>query len=720
MVYWKEIMQNPPKLNSITTRASEKVEPLFYDSETSKITHIEKKGKKEIEVVDDTWVYIWMVGIGDIVVYGRYLHEFIEFIQWVIDTYDISPDKTIDIWIHNESYDISYMHDLIFKFNGGSEGMRQICISRRHFIAFELENFGITFKCTYALTNRSLAQWCKDLAVKNVKRTGLKDYDAVYYPWDEDLPEEELIYAEYDIISMKECFYKECEVQGYDFKTIPLTQTGFVRRDFKARYTEKGSYKKNRWLFKQSQTTPDQYNRLLQASGGGMVQGNYRILNKTIYHEPGVGHVDFSSHYPVQIKTKLMPWKPYTVVRAEDCELSDLDAYYREGYYYVVDISLGGLDLREGVTAPFLCKSKVKAGPGAIIHDFNGKVISVTGGDEEGAEVRLTCTNFDLEIIREQYNFNWYYIYNLDIYTTRLVPGYIMDTLDKYYKDKTELKMQIKVLENRIDVLEDKIASVEGTEELEELEKQLVELNVHYNIAKQKLNGVFGCMDSRSVRGDIFIKENLEWDSKCEMTIDDYYKKWDSCCPMQVGVFVTALARYELYTVIKDVVGYDAFLYCDTDSAFYKSTPEIEKRVEEYRRWCREDSEKKDAYIILDSGDKVYYHDLSPEKDHLQSKTFRVLHAKCYALEPKGKLKCTIAGVAAKDKTGTITREEELGSIDNLKPGFRFIHCGGTRADYSTVRPYDGYSGGGCAIMDATKELSADFEDEVEGDLLYE
>ncbi|MEE1142395.1 MAG: hypothetical protein U0L22_02030 [Bacteroidales bacterium] len=48
-------------------------------------------------------------------------------------------------------------------------------------------------------------------------------------------------------------------------------------------------------------------------------------------------------------------------------------------------------------------------------------------------------------------------------------------------------------------------------------------------------------------------------------------------------------------------------------------------------------------------------------------------------------MECTIAGVPA---TGHgMTREEELGEIDNLTNGKVFIKCGGTACDYISRRP---------------------------------
>lgn len=690
MVYWKEIILDPPELKVIETERSSKIEPLFYDSEASKETEYVKKCEKILEQVKNAWVYIWMCGIGDKVVYGRYLHEFTEFITWVIDAYDVSPDRSIDIWVHNLSYDISYMYDLLYQFNGGTwENVSMICTKPRHFVSFNLENFGITFKCTYALTNRSLEQWCKDMCVENGKKVGMKDYNAVYYPWD-DLPENELIYGEFDILAMKECFYKEIAARGYDFRTVPLTQTGFVRRDIQAAFLDKKNIARNKYQFYKTRTNENQYNRLLRACGGGMVQGNYQILGRKIEWAQGIGHVDFESHYPTQLRTQLYGWTP-TSLDGDEFIMETLDYYESNGYDYLVDIVFGGLKLKPGITAPFMYESKCHAKLGSKIHAINGKIIYVSGEDNE---IKTTCTNYDLRIFREQYDFEWYCITAVDIYAVQKLPPYILDVLDKYYIDKSEIKAKLKKDPKNPDLI------------------------VAYGIAKQKLNAIYGCLCTKSVKNNIYLTDDLDFAADDCATIDDFYKKYNSCCPMQVGVFCTALARYELYTVISQVVGYDAFLYCDTDSCFYKSTPEIEARVGEYRKWCREDSEKKGAFVTLDDGSKKYYHDLSPEDDHLKSKTFKTLHAKCYALEPDGELECTIAGVSEYNEDRSVSRETELGSIDNLEPGFEFVECGGTRADYTTIGRYTEYTAGGCAILNTTKKISATIEDEVEDDIL--
>ena len=98
---------------------------------------------------------------------------------------------------------------------------------------------------------------------------------------------------------------------------------------------------------------------------------------------------------------------------------------------------------------------------------------------------------------------------------------------------------------------------------------------------------------------------------KCEYSYSyDYkfnYQTWafkpvlQGCCH-PIGVFTTAIARSLLYEFIT-LIGYNQVLYCDTDSIFYISSPEIEARIEARNK----EKEKKAAYIINSEGKKIYY-----------------------------------------------------------------------------------------------------------------
>ena len=94
-------------------------------------------------------------------------------------------------------------------------------------------------------------------------------------------------------------------------------------------------------------------------------------------------------------------------------------------------------------------------------------------------------------------------------------------------------------------------------------------------------------------------------------TLEDFYNRKSSCLCYQWGVFTTSLARYELHHVIKNVIGYENFLYCDTDSAFYLDKPIIKTRIEEYNDSCRKEAEEKGQFVTLEDGSRKYYHHLA-------------------------------------------------------------------------------------------------------------
>lgn len=671
-------------------------EPLFYDSETSKTTHFETRGKKTIEIVDETHVYLWACGVGKNVYYGRYLHEFIEFIKQLIDIYNISPDRKIDIYVHNLSYDISYMYDLLFEnFND----FKPLYTAPHKIICWEIDE-SIILKCSFRLVNKSLDKWSKDLNIEHKKKTGTKDYQAYYKPYD-PLPANELEYMEYDILSLKECYYAELKLRGYDFTNVPLTVTGFVRKEFQKNFLQKDRYWDNKKTFYRTVLNDEQYNRLIRASAGGMTAANIVYIGRKVTCENGIGHGDFDSHYPTQQKINPYPMHPETIY---DHSINGIGKWTfkrldwlqkKKSCYYVVDIELKNIRIKEGVTMPYINKSKLITSPDADVVACNGKVISITG------VVRYCCTNLDLDIIRRQYKIVFYSILCIDTYTAEMLPNYILDTVNKYYKSKTDLKDKHEHLKQ----------IKAPSEDIEDARQNLM-------ISKGMLNGIFGCMFTRPVRKDINIDTNFVFSYEQTQTLEGYYEKQTSCLAYQWGVFTTAFARSELYYVIEYVIGYKYCLYCDTDSVFFIPTDDNLKAIEEYNKKCFEDSKARGLFIRKADGTKKYYHKFDFEKDSQKSKTFKALHAKCYALEPDGELEITVAGVAR--KTNGVTREQELGSIDNLSAEFTFKINGGTRADYSTIGKYDYTtgSGGGCAILETEKTLHETFFDDEYGFLL--
>ena len=121
-------------------------------------------------------------------------------------------------------------------------------------------------------------------------------------------------------------------------------------------------------------------------------------------------------------------------------------------------------------------------------------------------------------------------------------------------------------------------------------------------------------------------------------------------------------------------------VYSDTDSLFYISTPEIEKRIEAKNKELRQTAH----FVELENGKKEYYNEFCLEPDCL---AFKGLHSKCYGVVTSKGLEITIAGVPARtiigmegDKPIYYTREEELSgeekdpikALDHLTDNFTF------------------------------------------------
>ena len=243
------------------------------------------------------------------------------------------------------------------------------------------------------------------------------------------------------------------------------------------------------------------------------------------------------------------------------------------------------------------------------------------------------------------------------------------------------------------------------------------------HIWKNRLNGIYGMFATDICRLDVsYNYATMEWsevkdpgEDVIEEKINKFYKSRNSFTYYAHGVWTTAWARDCLLDIVKNVVGYENYLYCDTDSVFYKESPEIESRIASYNNEVIA-LNKKLGLGVLNRDNEISYYGILAHEEHC--KTFKFLHSKCYGFtDDDDKLHITIAGVTKdnrlpKNSPEYVTREQELGSLDNLEDGFIFEKCGGTRSVYVSYAPtqtiINGHTlqyAGACIIMNTTKEL---------------
>lgn len=585
------------------------------------------------------WVYQWAVKFGGLYVYGRKPSEIIEFMQQMAEHYHLGAKKKMIIYIHNASYDLQYLKMFLRGFDPTADFL---AIDAHTILQCDLLGFRII--CSYKLTNLSLNALAAKYAINYSKAVGEIDYNIVRYQ-DQELTPADWFYMFSDVAAQDDGIKGYLKMQGYNYAyQAPITSTGFVRTNCR-----KAAKAADYWReeFEQGRLSLEQYNLCRQCFMGGVCIASFAYNNKTVRSDK-LRHKDFTSSYPARQLLNYFPigapsW--YGDVDDED-ELNGL----LDNYCCIFVLTIDNVHIKKGVTAPCIPSSK-------CIHKenelkVNGKIVSAD-------TLSIVVCELDYKWIIKQYDFDSMDIDKMLIFERGEVPDWMKKEVLDYFRNKCTLKDVDELL---------------------------------YNKSKNMLNGIYG-MTATAIIREIF-KMDDEWqlhkkdqdEDQQQTSLNKYYNSYNNFMPYQFAIWTTAHARDALYTMI-EVVGYENFLYCDTDSVFYIETPKNKKAMEKYAQECRELARSAGAFV-----DDKY---LGEPTDEPPIKAFRAIHAKCYAMEEWDKkaddyqLKVAIAGIPKsaikwiKGKPVEKTNAEELGNIDNLKDGFVFKHCGGTRCVYN-------------------------------------
>ena len=626
------------------------------------------------------WIYQWCMEWHGEYCIGRSVEEIINTLKWVYDNYKLSDENRVVIYVHNLSYDYSYLSGFLYEEFGPGE---ILALKSRKILC--VRHGGLEFRCSYLLSNMSLAVWGKRLQCNITKMVGAIDYNEILYP-DSELDQTAWEYMINDVAALKECIYRAMYYDKDTIATIPLTSTGYVRRDTR-RATRKD--KKYRKWFYQCRLSVRAYQLARWAFSGGLTHGNRFFGGKILEN---VGHIDYKSHYPSRQQLDYMPVSAFKCYfdKREDSFL-DPEVFHKllESQCCLIHIIFNNLNLKKGVTLPVLSKSKVLSymmckftNDWDVPGTDNGKVINCYG------PAALVCTELDLKWILDQYDTDGYEVQELYVAERGRVPKCIRDVIDKYFTDK--------------ECLPDGIFR----------DKQ-----------KNRLNGIYGMFATDPIRIEVkYDYDSMSWSEERNLTpdmisdqLDKFYKNGNNFAYYAHGVWTTAHSRDKLLTVVRDIIGYQNWAYADTDSAFYIKSPEIEARIEEYNKGIIELNKSLGLGVENRKHKISYYGVLEHEED---CKTFKFLHSKCYGYtDDEDRLHITVAGVTKdnrlpKSDPNYITREQELGCLDNLADGFIFKECGGTRSVYVDYPPtetnIDGHRvlySGACIILNTTKEL---------------
>lgn len=587
------------------------------------------------------WIYQWAVKLGGVYIYGRKPSEIIELITRIAERYELNEEKRIIIYIHNASYDLQYLKHYLKQYD---PSVSFFAVDAHTILICDILGFRIL--CSYKMTGLSLDALSKRYSRKYLKASGAIDYSVRRYQ-DTPLDPVDWYYMFSDVASQYDGIREYLRSNGYTHAAdAPITSTGFVRNDCRNAAREVETWREE---FLKMQLTPEQYSLCRAAFMGGLTIASYMYTGRTVRGK-NIGHVDFTSSYPARQMLDYFPMgKPESYGDVDDMEeLEEL----LETKCCVFVVRFDVLQIREGITAPYIPSSKLIASGGVI--KVNGKVVYADF-------IEMAVTEIDYKIIRDQYHAEKIKVGNMLTFDRGDLPPWIKTKIMEYFHDKCTLK---------------------GKDEL------------LYMRQKARLNGIYGMTATAIVRelykadDDLIIKRE-EDENGTEKQVRKFYNNYNSFLPYQWALYVTAHSRKALIDLIR-VVGYENFLYCDTDSEFFIVDDENRARLDEHKKHLIERAVKAGAYV----GDKY----LGAAEDEAPIRAFRPLHAKCYAMEEQEKsgeykLKVVIAGVPKKSTKWingapvTISNADELKHIDNLEDGFVFRHNGGTRTIYNEAEP---------------------------------
>ena len=388
----------------------------FIDNETNKIVSLEEYDKKiksipkyENNVTKSSLCYIWQFAIDDNIFIGRKLEDFVTFIN--IMKSKICNCKII-VYVHNLSYEFQFIRKY-FKWNDVfAMDNRKVLFCKTDFV---------TFKCSYLLSGKSLAKLTDDIhETKIEKLTGDLDYKLLRNE-KTVLSETELKYCYNDVLIVTAYIKEQAKLYG-KLNKIPLTNTGRVRR-----YVRKECFKNKKYpvMIHNSLTlSPVEYKLARFTFQGGYTHANSLYTGLLC---KDVSSYDFTSSYPTVMLSEKYPMSKGT--RKDNLTVEKFENYI-EKYCCMFTVEYWDIKTKEGFQ-PLLSQSKCMRKEN--VKNDNGRVFSAS-------YILTALTDVDYRNIKQFYSYSKIKIGVSYFYKKDYLPKEIVQSVLKFYSDKTTLK----------------------------------------------------------------------------------------------------------------------------------------------------------------------------------------------------------------------------------------------------------------------------------------
>lgn len=477
-----------------------------------------------------SYCYVWQMCIDGVAVYGRTLDEFKSFCETLARIYQLTDKIRLVVYVHNLEFDFQFIRkyfNWIDYFAREERKPLYIC-----------NEFGIEFRCSYMLSGLSLAKVGENLQHSAVRKmVGDLDYTLIRHSAT-PLTDREIQYCENDVVVLCEYIREEMAKNGGKIANIPLTKTGYVRRQCRqALQADKEFWKKYKRKLDKCQPDENLFVLLHKAYQGGYTHANSIYADIVL---TDVKSIDFASSYPAQMCCKKFPW------RFSQVDITDIETFESFIAHSACVFEVGFRNLKAKRTTTILSSSKCEILENAVID--NGRVYACD-------YCQTYITELDWKSICDFYEFDEFEVGDFWVSKYEPLPKPLVETVLNCYTAKTELK------------------GVPGKEQ-------------EYQVAKGVINGVYGMCVTNPVC-DIIEYDNDDWSAtppSIAECLDELITNKGTFLLYQWGVWVSAWARYELLSFVSRIeteVG-NKVIYCDTDSIKYIHDPQIDELVSQY------------------------------------------------------------------------------------------------------------------------------------------
>lgn len=635
------------------------------------------------------FMYHWQFAIGlpDInepiyTVFGRTWEDFMQLLHRIQHTLSGDPRQKLVIYVHNLSFEFMFMYRFLTITSIFARDKGKPIIVRT------AEN--IEFRCSYMLSNMSLAKWCKSCNVKFYKRTDSYDYSR-YRTFSTPMAPTEEEYCFCDVVGLVECL--RTYMADDNMATIPMTSTGFIRREYREAM---GVNPENRKLFIKTALDEEQYGMCKKSFRGGNVTSNAMYVGDILSN---VGSYDRKSSYPAEMEMSLFPMSKFMEVSIRD---------ESEFYYYLntkavlMTIVITDLKIIDIHNMAYISRSKVDA--------ISVKCACANGRVLEAEEIKLTITDIDFKIIDKMYDYKKINVIKCYISDYGYLPVELRQYLLEIFRQKCNLDVAIQEMEERGEIYS----------------QEYMDLKYYYGKSKNRLNSTFGMMVTDIASPDIIFdctKEEPWSEEECKIAdkLKTYYKSRNSFLSYQHGVWITANARKALQNgidgVYNDSVTSNDVVYVDTDSVkFIEGHDSVFTRINSELDSIRS---KLDIDIDVTVKDKTFK--LGQWENEGTSYQFATMGSKKYLKFDGKKFYLTLAGVNKEKGAEYISKHGGMEAFVSKEP-YLIIpkgDSGRTAAFYNYDRIdslYDVYSdtyfttAGNICILESSYEMSINGE----------